>query len=127
MDIIIMDSIDNINTTNITNITTTDSTLPNNNNQQEMSITAMIATGISCGILVCICFTICSERWDFYMTRKILGRRGRGGRRGRQSNSNYLHNDERSSDLSDLVNDWESGSDDSSGDGGNIRVSVCVF
>ena len=36
----------------------------------------------------------------------------------------YLHNDENSSELSDLENDWESGSDDSLSDESIAQVSM---
>jgi len=131
---------------------------PISTNQDEMTLLSMIVIGISCGIFACIIFTICSERWDFFITKKILGRdstrggnddrdgdrhRIGGGGRGRnrdgdrdrasetrrqnrrwsqtRSNLPYLHNDERSSDLSELVNEWESASDDSVDDGSSAK------
>jgi hypothetical protein len=88
--------------------------------QEEMTIGVMIVIGICCGILACILFTLCSERWDYYITKKMWG--------GQSADGQFLHdNDERSSDLSDLVNDWESGSDDSSSDESNIRVSLSSY
>ena len=87
-------------------------------NHEEMSLGTMIATGISCGILVCVFFTFCSERWDYYITKKIMRRE--------RTVHQFLHNDERSSDLSGHINEWESGSDDSSDDESNIRVSFTL-
>ena len=93
-------------------------------NQDEMTLWNMVVVGVVCGIFACIIFTFCSEQWDYFITRKILGSEGTAARRRRQ----YLHNDERSSDLSDLVNEEsENGSEDYSDDESSARVSVFRF
>ena len=84
-------------------------------NPEEMSLGTMVATGISCGILVCIMFSCFAEKWDYYITTKMSGRVI--GQR------NHIH-DEGSSDLSDPAYGWESVSGDSSSNDSNIRVSV---
>ena len=84
---------------------------------EEMSIGAMIITGISCGILLCVLFSFCAERWDLYITKKISG--------NRMIHLDYLNENEGSSDQSDPDNGWESNSDDSSSEDSNIRVRHC--
>ena len=81
---------------------------------EEMSLGAMIGTGISCAVLVCIFFTCCSKQWDLYITEKLTDTD--------TFHDRYLHHDDRSSDLSEIVDDWDSGSDDSSSENGSIRV-----
>ena len=100
-----------------TNCTTT--TISNSEQlsyHEEMPLGAMIGTGISCAVLVCIFFTCCSKQWDLFITEKITGTDALHDR--------YLQHDDHSSDLSDIVDDWDSGSDDSSTENGRIRVRL---
>ena len=88
---------------------------------EEMSLGAMIATGMSCAIIVCILFTCCSKQWDLYFTEKILSRRT-------LPNQYLNHDDNRSSDLSDIEDEWASSCiDDSSSDDSNIITRVRYF
>ena len=81
---------------------------------EEISLGAMIATGICCALLVCILFTFCSKQWDYYLTKNIVGRRA--------APSRFLHQDSISNDFSDIEDDWASGSDGSSSESSSIRV-----
>ena len=87
--------------------------------EQEMSMGTMIITGISCGILFCIFFSLCAERFDFFITKKLLG--------GEEVRRNYLQDDGGSSNFSDLVHGWDSESDDSSSDESNARVRYITW
>ena len=93
---------------------------------QEQDIPAMMDTGITsiiiislfCGILCCICLSLCVARFDFFSkTKKLLGR-------GEKVTHNNLQDDGGSSDSkSDLVYCWDSENDDkSSSDESNPRV-----
>lgn len=86
---------------------------------EEMSLGGMIATGISCAILVCILFTCCSKQWDFYLTKKMIGLRA--------TPSRFLHHGGRSSEVSDIEDEWASGSDDSSSESSSVWVSKKII
>ena len=97
---------------NITDIHTTERMT--NGESVQMHIGVMIVTGITCGILVCILFSFCAERWDFYITKRLSEKETRV--------IDFMQEDEGSSDMSDLDCGWESGSDGSSSEEGIIRV-----
>jgi hypothetical protein len=98
-------------TSNYTSIGELDSS---HDDSEEMSIGTMIITGISCGILLCVLFSFCAERWDLCITKKISC--------NRMFALDYLNENEGSSDHSDPGHGWESSSDDSSSEDSNIRV-----
>mmetsp|Transcript_9823 Transcript_9823/g.11445 ORF Transcript_9823/g.11445 Transcript_9823/m.11445 type:complete len:403 (-) Transcript_9823:99-1307(-) len=77
-----------------------------NNNVASMSVWLLFVIGLFCGVVSSLIFIFCSKQYDKLIAKRTTSSRNRDLQQ-------FLHDEEGSSDLSDIEDGWESDSDES--------------